>query len=462
MLQVRPRGAQIMDNGWNHGAARRTLALAVSIALVGVSGTSAAQSTLSDPELRDIERRLDETKKKLQELKELLAEQQRRLEADRKLLLEHRHTVDAEIDRLAGRGAAPSAASASRPTPNAGEPGGTGATSVVQAQQGAPAASGQQPAGPVGEAPPPPERPEGPAQIFSEPTALTPKGTFVVEPAYQYIHTTDNRIALVGFAVIPAITIGLIDVRRVSRDINTFSLTGRYGITSRFEVEAKVPWVYASSQTLTRPLATPSVTDESFDTNGSGLGDIELAARYQLNQFRGDNAVYIGSLRYKSKTGTGVFDVPIVPGTGLQQELPTGSGFDAIQPGITWLYPSDPAVFFGGASYLYSFGRDVGNGYGYVNPGGIFDVNLGMGLALNERASFSVGVQYSWVSGTSQRDPVQVARVLAPSSGIQLGTMRFGIAYRLAPKINMNLSLGIGVTDDSPDFEATLRLPYSF
>ncbi|HRO61189.1 MAG TPA: hypothetical protein PK177_18835, partial [Burkholderiaceae bacterium] len=313
-----------------------------------------------------------------------------------------------------------------------------------------------------GEAPQQPDRPAPAAQIFDEPTALTPRGRFVLEPAYQFVHSTDNRIALVGYSVIPAITIGLIDVRRVSRDIHTLSLTGRYGVTPRFELEAKVPWVSAGSDTQTRPLATPSVTESFFDSDGSGLGDVEVAARYQFNQFRGDNAVYIGYLRYKSRTGEGVFEVPIDPATGLQEELPTGSGFHGLQAGLTFLYPSDPAVFFGGFAYMHNFARDVGNGFGRIEPGGVFDLNLGMGLALNERSSFSIGYQHSVVGKTKQRNPEEVARVLAESGRLQLGTLRFGIAYRLSAKQNVNLSLGIGVTDDSPDVELTLRLPMSF
>ena len=45
-------------------------------------------------------------------------------------------------------------------------------------------------------------------------------------------------------------------------------------------------------------------------------------------------------------------------GTGLPLEMPTGTGFNSAQAGLTWLYASDPAVFFGGVSYLHNFPRD--------------------------------------------------------------------------------------------------------
>jgi len=492
-----------MSTGSETEGLARAVAVAVGIGLAAATPVASGQAGAVDDRVQELERKLEESARRLGELERQIEEQQRRLDASSRALdLQLRD--ETELRGLSGRGTAPgSAAGSAASVPAVGGSAGAVATPGMRAApdparssamtpadsvqpqgarpairsaqaQPAPASPANQPAAqgsggaapgpgtPVGEAPQQPDRPAPAAQIFDEPTALTPRGKFVLEPAYQFVHSTDNRIALVGYSVIPAITIDLIDVRRVSRDIHTLSLTGRYGVTPRFELEAKVPWVWASSDTQTRPLATPSVTDSFFDSDGSGLGDVELAARYQFNQFRGDNAVYIGYLRYKSRTGEGVFEVPIDPATGLQEELPTGSGFHGLQAGLTFLYPSDPAVFFGGLAYMHNFSRDVGNGFGRIDPGGVFDLNLGMGLALNERSSFSIGYQHSVVGKTKQRDPEEVARVLAESGRLQLGTLRFGIAYRLSAKQNVNLSLGIGVTDDSPDVELTLRLPMSF
>jgi hypothetical protein len=449
---------------------RATLGVVASFAAsVGVAQTS------SDPELADIQRRLDEASRKLESLKRELAEEERKLAEDRRAFERRRNQ---QLNAVSGKGAAPG----STVTPTIGL--GLGRSNVETAQaapQGAPQQPAPQPSapqpqtqapqqqaqpapggpqGPVGEAPPPQDRAPQTAQIFSEPTALTPKGKFVLEPSVQYVYANDNRVALVGFTVVPAITIGLIDVRRVSRDIATVALTGRYGIFNRGELEVRVPYVFANSTTITRPLATPSVTDETFDSSGSGIGDVELTGRYQFNRFTGENAVYIGYLRYKTNTGVGPYDIAL-NSVGLPTKLATGTGFNAVQPGFTVIYPSDPAVFFGGAAYTYSFGRNVGNGYGDVTPGGIVDVNLGMGLALNEKASFSIGYQHSIV-GTASQSGNKPELTLAQAGTLQLGTMRFGIAYRITPKVNMNLSLGVGVTNNTPGFEATLRLPYTF
>lgn len=392
-------------------------------------------------EVEDAERyarQLEAGAGRLRLLQQQLDEQERALAGSRRELMQQRRELEALRLHLRGRGGAP----------------GTESAAAAMATDGAGAA-----AAPVGEAPPVSDRLPQTAQIFAEPTVLTPPGALTLEPSLQYVHASNNRVALVGFTVIPAITIGLIDVRRVTRDAYYAALTTRYGLANRLEVEAKVPYVYSSTSTLTRPLATPSVADTQFDATGKGIGDVELAARYQLNQFRGDNLVYVGSLRLRLPTGTGPFEVGYDPATNLQTELPTGSGFYGLQGGLSFLYPSDPVVFFSGANYQHNFERDVGNGFGRIRPGNVVDINFGMGLALNEKASFSFGYQHSVVHGMTQIGPAAAGKTLSPTSTTQLGTARFGLTYAVTPKTAINLSLGIGVTRETPDLELTLRLP---
>jgi hypothetical protein len=417
------------------------------LAFAGVAG---AQQPAAPPSETELQRQLREEGTRLNELYRMLDDQQRQLDSSRRLIEEQRRRVDALMRELTGRGLPPSG-TASQVV------GAPAAPEGQVAQAGSPA-----PKQPVGEAPGPTERLPQTAQIFAEPTVLTRAGGFTLEPSLQYIYSSDNRVALVGFTIIPAITIGLIDIRRVSREAWYAALTARYGVTSRFELEGKIPYVYSSTETITRPLATPSVTDSTFDSSGSGLGDIELGARYQINAFRGDNMVYIGGLRVRLPTGKGAFEVNYDPTTNLQTENPTGSGFYSIQPGISFVYPSDPAVFFGGLAYTYSPSRDVGNGFGTVKPGGVTDLSFGMGLALNERASFSFGFQLSVVGESSQSGDVNPFKTLATTGTQTLGTARFGLTYAFTRQTALNLTLGIGVTDETPGLELTARVPISF
>src|SRR6185295_9692462 len=104
----------------------------------------------------------------------------------------------------------------------------------------------------------------------------------------------------------------------------------------------------------------------------------------------------------KSDTGTGPFDVPIDENSGLEKELPTGSGFWAVQPSLSWIAPSDPAVFFGNFSYLWSLERDTNARFGRIDPGDAIGVSLGGAVGLNERTSLSLGYEHYVVLNTKQ------------------------------------------------------------
>ncbi|HET8870090.1 MAG TPA: acetate kinase [Aquabacterium sp.] len=313
------------------------------------------------------------------------------------------------------------------------------------------------------------------APLFEQPGILTPKGQFVLEPSVQYLYASSNRVALVGYTIIPSLLIGLVDVREVKRNTVTAALTGRYGLSNRFEVEAKVPYVYRSDSTISREYGGGASTDTAFSSKGQALGDIELAARYQLNQGSGNIPYWIGSLRFKSRTGKDPFEVVTdcttrctgaASGTGLPLDLPTGSGFYSLQPALTWLLPSDPAVFFGGISYTHNFkrtnvSRDVLSGQkeflGDIEPGNVIGLNFGMGMALNDRASFSMGVDLNSVAATRQN-----GEVVAGSVRTQLASLLLGYSYRYSEKTTFNLSVGAGLTRDTPDLSISIRIPKSF
>lgn len=314
------------------------------------------------------------------------------------------------------------------------------------------------------------------APIFESPGVLTPHGHVVVEPSVQYGYSSSNRVALVGYTVIPALLIGLLDVREVKRNTTTAALSLRYGLGNRFELEAKLPYVYRTDSTVSREIFTGTATERAFDTSGKAIGDVEAAARVQLNAGGPDSPWFIGGLRYKSRTGRDPFEVVTdcqtrcvgqnVTGTGLPLSLPTGSGFRSLQPSLTWLLPSDPAVFFGSISYTKNFQRR--NVYrtvlagqreplGDIKAGDVLGFNLGMGLALNDKASLSFGYDHSTVDRTRQN-----GRVIPGSVRVQLGTLLVGASYRLDPHRTVSVSVGAGLTRDTPDVTLTVRMPFSF
>ena len=339
-----------------------------------------------------------------------------------------------------------------------------GMVGVAQAQQ------------PVGTAPEGDSRPPAVAPLFEQPGVLTARGKMVLEPSAQFGYSSSNRVVLVGYTIIPALLIGLVDVREVKRNTFTGAITGRYGLTNRAELEIKIPYVHRSDSTVSREVFTGTGVDRVFDTSGHGIGDVEMALRYQLNDGAPDKPYYVAGLRVKTRTGTDPFSVvtdcsvrcvgPNATGTGLPLELPTGSGFYAVQPSLTWLYSSDPAILFGSVSYLHNFkrsdlSRKVLEGQweplGTVEPGDVAGFNFGLGLALNDKALISFGYDHSSVARTRQNG------VAVPGSvRTQLGTLLMGFSYRISDKRTINIAVGAGLTRDTPDVQLSFRLPMTF
>jgi hypothetical protein len=269
--------------------------------------------------------------------------------------------------------------------------------------------------------------------------------------------------------------IGLIDVRQVRTTTQTATVTMRYGISNRLEAEVRVPYVDGHTDTTSRELFTGSATDRVFTTRGKGIGDVEATLRYQINNGGADRPYYVGWLRFKSRTGRDPFEVTTdcvqrciqnTTGTGLPLEMPTGSGFYSLQPGMTWLYPSDPVVFFGNVSYLHNFPRDnvsltlVGGAkqpLGDVQVGDVYDASIGMGLALNDKALISFGYDQSFVAATRAN-----GRTLAGSTRTVLGSLLVGGSYRINDHRSLNVALSLGVTRDTPDVTLIVRLPMTF
>jgi hypothetical protein len=312
-------------------------------------------------------------------------------------------------------------------------------------------------------------------RLFEQPGILTRQGQIVLEPSLTYSYSSSNRVALVGYTVIPSLLIGLVDVREVKRNTLTAALSLRYGLSNRVEVEAKLPYVYRRDDTISREIFTGAATDRIFGTSGKSVGDVEIGARYQLNQPKDGLPYFVGSLRLKARNGKDPFEVVTdcvtrcvgsTTGTGLPLDLPTGSGFYSLQPGLTWLLPSDPAVFFGGLSYTHSFKRNnisrlVLNGeredIGRIEPGGVLGINFGMGLSLNDKTAFSLGFDLNSVGRTRQN-----GQAVATSVRTQLSSLLLGYSHRITPASSVNVAMSAGLTRDTPDLSLSLRLPFSF
>lgn len=292
------------------------------------------------------------------------------------------------------------------------------------------------------------------AAVQNEGGVLLAPGQMVFEPSLEYSRSSALRVAVEGFTIIPALNIGSFEISQVNRDTLAGVATGRIGVAKDFEMELRIPYVYRNDNTLSRPIGTGSSSNIFSDITGDGVGDVEIGSRYQITHGEGGYPFLIGGLRFKSRTGTDPFEVPIDLATGLETELPTGSGFYALQPTLTAIMPSDPVVLYGSLGYLYNMSRNVGGAFGEIDPGDSISFSFGMGFSANEKTSFSLGYSHSFVFATKRN-----GSSIANSDELHVGAFSTGLAYALNDKTSLNLNVEAGLTEDAPDVRVIFRVP---
>jgi hypothetical protein len=322
---------------------------------------------------------------------------------------------------------------------------------LAQAQPPAP-----QPPTPVEPERPKPQRPQ--EQLLLERGAiLLRRGTLQIEPSVDYSHFSSDRVAVSGFTIFEAIVIGLIRVDKLDRDIVTPALTLRYGLLDRLQLEARVPYVYREDREILG--AGTAAQNERFVT-GSDLGDVEASILGQA--FIGTDVLPDVILRLRARFPTGVspFEVetetvPGAPGGTRLKEAPTGNGFYSIAPGLNLVWRTDPVVFFVGGAYAFNLEEDQGQ-FGKVDPGDTVEIFAGLNLAVSER----VAVNMSFVNQITGSTKVNGRR--ASGTSFTDARLVLGTSVALTPNVSFLLSVGAGLTRESPDYTVTVSVPISF
>jgi hypothetical protein len=269
---------------------------------------------------------------------------------------------------------------------------------------------------------------------------LLPQWTLEAEPSFSYFHSSTDTISIDAFTILPFLAIGQIVSERVHRDTFVPALTLRLGLPWDFQIETRVPYLYQSEQTI-------RADNEERTREGHALGDVEVAISKQLLRARGIVPDLLGSIRWKSTTGNGPFDV-------RSDELPTGTGFHGLQGSLTAVKSLDPLAFFGGVAYTANLPADTPAGR--IDPGDTWGFNLGLALALNLETSISLALEERFTNKTTQ------SGVGLPGTELNVGIFRVGASYVLAPGMSLDVGVGIGLTRDAPDLQLTVALPIRF
>ncbi|WP_395327393.1 transporter [Novosphingobium sp. BL-8H] len=427
-----------------------------------------------------------------------LAKLQAQIDAQRRAIEEQRHVLDAQelqlrqlqdslLEAMRGTGIPgpqygqfPLSSPASAPGT---APGAAVASLAGTPQSGAtPTQPGTQPADgltSVGEKPAERPRPQEVAVLAAQGSVLTRAGRLTLEPTFQYARDDRNRFVFRGIEVPQSVLVGVFDINESRQDVLTAAATVRYGLTNRIELGVQVPWIYRDDTAVLVPLVQNPPQSGTGTVNTSahatGLGDIQLLGRYQINNGTGGWPFLTANVQVVVPTGTDPYGVPRDV-LGNATKAATGFGFWGVQPSVTVIMPSDPATIFGVLGYTQNFGKDVNTRISdaqidHVKPGSGPNMTVGVGLALNERASISFAYAHNWLFGTKSRiRPIETQNgietygdpLVTSTRDLQIGRFLFGISYRVNQRTTINWSVEMGVTDDATDMLTSLRIPITF
>lgn len=355
----------------------------------------------------------------------------------------------------------PAIAAAQGAAPGVGDPG-----SVLQAPTSVPLER-------VGQAPAAEERPIELAVLENQASVVTRRGALTAEFQADYARADRSRAVFRGIELVQAVLVGVFDINESRQNILSVSGALRYGVTDRFELGVRVPFIHRSDTSIVAPVAgstnnDPAATIDS-SVRGSNIGDIEVTARYQLLDGQNGLPYLIGNLQGVIPTGTDPFEISR-DALGRPSKAATGAGFWGISPSITAIMPSDPVVLFGTLGYTFNLGKSVNTRIppvliDYVNPGDAISGSAGIGISFNQRTTLNLGYAHAWALGTKTRTSLLMPTAAWPgmrdskSRDLQIGRFLFGVTYRVNERSSLNWSVEVGATEDATDLRTVLRIP---
>lgn len=233
---------------------------------------------------------------------------------------------------------------------------------------------------------------------------------------------------------------------------NTF--TAQYGVLDNLTFSASIPLV-AKSNTLK-------------DTTTAGLGDINLGARWEPFPLKAGRLPLILFGSVSTKTGDSPYEI------NPEKDLSTGKGYYSVGVGASTRKYIDPVVLFTSVSANYGFKesglnqvRGGGNSQGEGGDGqrrildtfepGItggfsfgfaYSFNYDVSLTMSYQQSFNMNTSFRYATGEKFNAADQTSSIFAIALGV-----------RVNPETIVNGTLGIGLTEDTPDVTLGLSFP---
>jgi len=271
--------------------------------------------------------------------------------------------------------------------------------------------------------------------------SLQKKGSHSLNYSFDYSYTADQRLDL-------AITNGSVrnlDVVPSATHNFTNSFSYDFGLLDNLTVGARIPLVVKY--------------DTQDELNASGFGDISVTGRWQPFAYVPGKMSTTVFGTFTSKTGVSPYEIDI------NEQLSTGSGYYSLGGGASLSKVLDPVVIFGSVSATYNIpAEDLQQVRGArllkeVEPGFGISGSAGFAYSLSYDISLSISAQLSYSDETiltfSNGDQAMAQDQMSGFLSVSLGT-------RVSDTTIVNTSLGIGLTEDAPDFSLGVSLPLNF
>lgn len=298
---------------------------------------------------------------------------------------------------------------------------------------------------------------------------------FTFDTGMSYSYYDRRQLTLSGFLALDAIFLGNINLDQSKASVATLDLTGRYGLTDRFSVEASVPYVWRDSRFVSAGAGGSSTAISEVEMRSSGVGDASVAAYYQLVKESVRWPDLVTSVRVRAPTGRDPFGLKLIQPDGdnnnlnVPESLPTGTGVWSAAANVSALRTYDPVILFANLGYTVYRPEDfddISPVLDQVSPaevslGNAIQISGGLAIALNDRSAVSFSVASSFAAATHTRAPGGEEQRIAGSSS-NATTLNIGATYALPSGWTMNGQLAAGLTPDAPNFVFGLRASHSF
>ena len=359
---------------------------------------------------------------------------------------------------------------------------------LAQAQP-PPPPSEPSPPGDAGEtAAPEEEDDEGPARIplagVQQGGVLLQRDQLVLEPTLGYSFSSNSRLILTGFSILPLLILGTLEAEKVETQSFAPSLGFRYGIRRGIQFDFRVPFLL---QGVSRVRVLSDETGQGqVSGQSSGIGDVSFGLSYQFLYERAWIPDMVFRLGASAPTGRSQFDIfQDIIATGMfetidqfQEQLtaqgaPTGSGRWSVDSTVTGVKALDPAILFGTVGFSYAppvtetilqlTANPTNPRQLIVTPiesdlGGTFSISMSLGMAISLNNQLSM----NWSFANNYRFAQESNGQKIPDSQVQAASFSMGFNIAVTPRITTNIVGSIGITPDAPDFGFSLTTPVSF